>query len=157
MPDELDRRAFLVTVATSAAACACGGCPLATFARDRAPAAAAAPVDVGTREDYPRDSVYDDYAKSHGFFIVRAKGRLFAPSSTCTHRKTLLKVKGIAIVCPKHGARFAADGSVTKAPAKRALPRHAVSIDDAGRITVDPSRTFAKSDWDDAASFLPVP
>ena len=157
MPNLLDRRAFLVTVATSAAACACASCPLAVLAKDRDPAPAAGPVDIGTLSDFPKDGVYDAYAKSHGFFVVRAKGKLFAPNSTCTHKKTLLKVKGNAIVCPKHGARFTADGNVTKAPAKRALPRHAVTIDDAGRVTVDPSRTFAKKEWDDAASFVPVP
>ena len=156
MPNPLDRRAFLATVASSAVACACASCPLTASAKDRPPAEPPGPVDAGTLDDYPRDGVYDAYAAAGGFFVVRRKGRLFAPSATCTHKKAMLKVKGKAIVCPKHGARFAADGNVTKAPAKRPLSRYAVSLD-AGRVMVDPSRTFGKGDWDDAAGFIPVP
>jgi nitrite reductase/ring-hydroxylating ferredoxin subunit len=172
MSDEFDRRTFLSGLATTAvAACAaCAGCPLAALAvgdRDRPAAAgdddddassspAAGPVDAGTLDDYPRDGVYDARAKSHDFFVVRHKGVLYALSATCTHKKTLLKVKGKAIACPKHGARFAIDGDVVKAPAKRALPRHAIARDDAGRITVDTSRTFDKKERGDAASFLRV-
>ena len=139
----LDRRTFLAAAA-GLAACACATCPLGAFAasKDDAPAADG-PVDVGTAADYPRDgAVYDEFAKAHGFFLVRQGGALYALSSTCTHKKALLKVKGKALACPKHGARFTAAGDISKGPAKRPLPRLAISADDAGRLTVDPSRTF---------------
>ena len=133
----IDRRTFL---SATIAACACATCPLAGLAKDAAPAD---PVDVGTAADYPRDGrVYDAYAKSHGFFLVRDNGTLYALGATCTHKKALLKVKGKAVACPKHGARFDLDGNVRKGPAKRALPRYAISRDDAGKIVVDPSKSF---------------
>ena len=140
---EFDRRAFLVAAAAGVAACACAACPLMAARRDDAPPAE--PVDVGTAADYPRDGgVYDAYAKSHGFFLVRDDGALYALGATCTHKDTPLKVKGKAIVCPKHGARFDLTGKVRKAPARRPLPRYAITVDDAGRITVDPSRATDK-------------
>ena len=130
----LDRRTFL---SATIAACACAACPLAGVAKDAPPAD---PVDVGTAADYPRDgAVYDAYAKSHGFFLVRDGGTLYALSSTCTHKKALLKAKGKALACPKHGARFKLTGDVAKGPARRPLPRFGITKDDAGRITVDPS------------------
>jgi cytochrome b6-f complex iron-sulfur subunit len=132
----VDRRTFL---AATIAACACATCPLAGLAKDAAPAG---PVDVGTAADYPRDgAVYDVFAKSHGFFLVRDGGSLYALSATCTHKKTLLKAKGKALACPKHGARFKLTGAVAKGPARRPLGRFAITADDAGRITVDPSQT----------------
>ena len=157
MADELDRRTFLAGMAT-AAACACASCPLAAFGKDQRgdPAEAAGPIEVGTLDDFPRDGVYDVTAKPHGFFLIRRGGALYALSSTCTHKKALLKVKGAAIVCPKHGARFDLGGDVRKAPARRPLPRLGISLDEAGRVIVDPTRTFGKSDRDDPASFIPL-
>lgn len=147
MSDELNRRTFLAAAAARIGACACAACPLEAAARDDAPAEPLQPVDVGTADDYPRDGgVYDAYAKAHGFFLVRDGGALYALGASCTHKKTLLKVKGKAIVCPKHGARFDVNGDVTKAPARRPLPRYAITSDDAGRITVDPSRAFEGED-----------
>lgn len=149
-----DRRTFLA----AAAAAACAGCPLvaaaAAAAKDATPAE---PVDVGTAADYPRDGgVSDAYAKSHGFFLVRDNGTLYALGASCTHKKTLLKVKGKAIVCPKHGARFDVNGDVTKAPARRPLPRYAIVQDEVGRITVDPSRVFEADARHDEASRVRV-
>lgn len=133
---QLDRRTFL-----TATIAACASCPLASVVAKDAPPAD--PVDVGTPADYPRDGgVYDAYARSHGFFLVRDGGALYALGSTCTHKKALLKVKGATLACPKHGARFKTNGDVAKGPARRPLPRFGIMQDDAGRITVDPSRTF---------------
>lgn len=147
---QLDRRTFL-----TATIAACATCPLASVvARDAAPAD---PVDVGTAADYPRDgAVYDAYARSHGFFLVRDGATLYALGSTCTHKKALLKVKGAALACPKHGARFKTSGDVAKGPARRPLPRFGITRDDAGRITVDPSRTFDAHARDDEGSSIRI-
>ena len=145
---EINRRTFL------AACAACATCPLAAALAADGDSADAKSVDVGTAADYPRDGAYDAYAASDGFFVVREKGRLYALGAVCTHKRATLKVKGAALACPKHGARFNLSGKVTKPPAKRPLPRYAISVDDAGRITVDPSRTIAKQRHgdDDASS-----
>ena len=154
------RRTFLAAAAGAAACAACGGCPLAALGADDASGSnrkkPAEPVDVGTTADYPRDGAYDAHAASGGFFLVRGKGRLYALGAACTHKATPLKVKDGAFACPKHGARFSLDGKVTKAPAKRPLPRYAISLDDAGRVAVDPSRTFEKDKWNDDGSFVEV-
>ena len=160
---ELDRRTFLA--ATVAGAAACAGCPLAALGNDKRrrggkdddDAPAADPVDVGTAADYPRDgAVYDAYAKSHGFFLVRDGGTLYALGATCTHKKALLKSKSKALLCPKHGARFDTAGEVAKGPARRPLPRYAIAADDAGRITVDPSRVLEDDTRDDDAGRVRV-
>jgi nitrite reductase/ring-hydroxylating ferredoxin subunit len=149
----INRRSFLAIGAATSAACACATCPLAAMAADKEPAAAG-PVDAGTLADYSKDGAYDAYAAGHGFFIVRRKGKLYALGSACTHKRTLLKLKGDALACPKHGARFDLAGTVVKAPAKNDLPRYAIAADDDGKVSVDTSRTFDKKQWDDAASFV---
>jgi cytochrome b6-f complex iron-sulfur subunit len=116
--------------------------------------ASADPVEVGTLADFDRDRAYDKFAEEHGFFLVREKGRLFAVSATCTHKSNALKLKDDAFACPKHGARFSLAGNVTKAPAKRPLPRFAISVGESGKITVDPSRTFDKDRWDDEGCYV---
>lgn len=154
--DDLNRRSFL------AACAACATCPVAIWAAADAPArkdgdrSSKEPVDAGKLSDYPKDGVYDKFAKDEGFFIVREKDRLFAPSSHCTHRATAIAMKGEEFVCPKHGARFTRQGIVTRGPAKRPLPRYAIAVDDDGKITVDPSKTFDKDKWDDKSSYVPV-
>jgi cytochrome b6-f complex iron-sulfur subunit len=152
MPD-MDRRTFL---ATAAAACACAACPLAAIAAGESKEPPD-PVEVGTAADFARDGAYDTYAASHGFFLVLKNGKLYAPRATCTHKDTLLKMKGSAFACPKHGARFDLQGVVTKAPAKKPLSRYGITANASGQITVDPSRTFDQDHWDDEASFVALP
>jgi nitrite reductase/ring-hydroxylating ferredoxin subunit len=153
MPD-LPRRTFLAAAASAAAAaCACASCPLAAAPREKKPAE---PVDVGTLADFPRDGAYDAYVEAGGFFLVRAKGRLYAVGADCTHKATPLKVKEGAFACPKHGARFDLTGKVIKAPAKRPLPRYAISLDGAGHVIVDASRTIEKDKLNDDGSFVEV-
>ena len=151
--DRLHRREFLVTAVAAATASACGACPLAGFAAAKRESAKES-IDVGMLTDYPRDGAYQEHAESDGFFLIRAKGKLYALASACTHKQTLLKPKDNGLACPKHGARFTFQGTVTKGPARRPLPRFAIRADDMGKITVDPSRTFDQDDWDDEASFV---
>jgi cytochrome b6-f complex iron-sulfur subunit len=153
MPD-VNRRTFL---AVAAAACACGACPFAALGADKGKGKAAAdPVEVGTPADFGRVGAYDKFAEEHGFFLVREKRKLFAVGASCTHKATRLKLKDDAFACPKHGARFTLQGKVTKAPAKRPLPRFAISLGESGKITVDPAKTFDQDHWNDEGSYLPV-
>ena len=169
---DLDRRTFLTaTIAACASCAAAAGCTrtagseasagesaeLATAKGDDIPAIADGPVDVGTAADYPSDGViHDAYARSHGFFLVRDNGALYALASACTHKLALLKVKGQAIVCPKHGARFDSKGNVKKAPARRPLARYGITRDGDGRILVDTSRVFEDDARDDEGSRVTI-
>jgi len=53
--------------------------------------------------------------------VFRDSEGIWAISTVCTHLGCIVKVNQDGFECPCHGARFAADGSVTKGPAPRAL------------------------------------
>src|SRR3954464_2435564 len=105
MPN-LTRRQF-VTATAAVAACAC--CPLFNNLAEAAPAARE-PVDVGAATDFKPNTITDRWAASDGFFVVRRGDRLFAVSSTCTHKKVRLvaagKEAGSSLKCPRHGSTF---------------------------------------------------
>jgi Rieske Fe-S protein len=147
---EMDRRQFVAGVA----GCAWAACPafqaLAELA-DRAQ-----PVDVGPAHDFKAAGIHDPLGPGRAFFLVNRGGRLYAVSSTCTHKAVMLVAKGGGFKCPRHGSTFAADGNVTKSPAHRALPRYAIRVDENGHVVVDPSRAFTKAGWDDPAAFVAV-
>ena len=152
----LTRRDFVT--ASAAAACAC--CPLlGGVAQAAAAAAAREPIDVGPATDFEPDSISTRWATSGGFFIVRRGDRVFAVSSTCTHRKVRLVASGggdAPLKCPRHGSTFNAEGHVTKSPARKPLPRFAVRLNDAGHILVDRSTEFGEKDWDERAASVRV-
>jgi cytochrome b6-f complex iron-sulfur subunit len=54
--------------------------------------------------------------------IYRDQQGLYAVSMVCTHLGCVVKSTAEGFECPCHGSRFAADGSVTKGPAPKALP-----------------------------------
>jgi nitrite reductase/ring-hydroxylating ferredoxin subunit len=148
------RREFVAGAALAACECACAGC--ASVAPE--PARAVGPVDVGPLNKFAGDGVYDDWASSNGFFLVSHDRRVYAVSSHCTHRQVVLVAKGAAgFRCPRHGSTFDPDGHVTKSPARQALPRFAVRLDDRGHLVVDASRQYAESDWADPGSFVTDP
>jgi cytochrome b6-f complex iron-sulfur subunit len=161
---ELNRRDFV----TGAALTVCGG--MVGCRADRAgetPADATDPsdlppetnpqgtVDVGAASAYPRDGVYDRYARSDRIYIVRQDRRLYALRSVCTHRACLVVPHASAFRCPCHGSRFAVDGTVTKGPATRPLPHYAIVRTEGGRLIVDKSRRFG-ADANDAAAYVSV-
>ncbi|MEW6749690.1 MAG: Rieske 2Fe-2S domain-containing protein [Candidatus Latescibacterota bacterium] len=61
--------------------------------------------------------------------IFRDAAGVYAVSTICTHLGCIVKQKGSGFGCPCHGSEFAADGSVVKGPAPRALPWLKVSRD----------------------------
>jgi cytochrome b6-f complex iron-sulfur subunit len=156
MPD-LNRRHF-VAAATAAVACACCLYDEATAA-ETAAAAPSGPVDVGTKADYPKDGAMNDkYAKpkEYRILVVRNEGKIYAINSTCTHKNCAVKPKDETIACPCHGSKFSLRGTSTKGPAKGSLSRYAISVNDAGRIMVDRSKSFSEKEWDNPSSFVTV-
>ena len=145
-------------VASGLAACACAGCPALRVLAEAAAAGGggAAPVDVGVVDDFKDDGIYAPRAAGGRFFLVRRGGRLYALSSTCTHRQVRVVAKGGGFKCPRHGSTFSSDGKVTKAPARKPLPRYAIQLDVHGRVMVDPSVSFGPDAWDDARAFIAV-
>ena len=146
----LNRREF---VATAAAACAfCVACPENILA-----ATAKGPVDAGELSAFAKEGIYDSLAGSQGFFVISSKGKLYATSSTCTHKANLVAIdaeKAGQLKCEKHGSLFSLEGKVVKPPAKRSLPRYGIKLDAKKHVIVDPTKRFEEAGWKDPNSFL---
>ena len=167
-PSEMNRRHFLSVAAAATCACALS-CPLARKARageddddDDEPTKGPPPVpigknDVGTLTDYAKDGVYDKWADSRHFLVVRDGKMLFALSSVCSHKAGLLKVdaKGV-IQCSKHHSIFSHDGQPTKGPATKSGPltRHGIALDAKGKVIVDTSDRYLEDDWKKPGAFI---
>ena len=146
----MKRREFLV----AGAGCAC----LLFAPGGRAETAKTGPVKIGALKSYAKEGLEPKFVK-HGFFVVRGKDRIYALSAFCTHR-TDAQLNGKAgtekIVCPRHQAQFALDGSVQRGPAKRNLDRFAITVDDKGEVTVDTSKKIEEGKTDEAPAFVKV-
>lgn len=140
-----------VIVAAVAAVCAGVGCPNCLMSAEPAE-----PVKVGTLSEFAADGIFGNWAGSHGFFIVRKEGRLYAVSSRCSHKPSvLLKEEKGSFRCPKHKALFAATGAlVVKGEAKRPLPRLGITADEKGQLTVDPGRRFESDQWQEHGAYV---
>jgi len=148
---QLDRRQFVAACVGAT----CAACP-ALRALGEAAAAKAEPVDVGPLEQYRAAGIYDPQGSGRRFFLVSRGGRVYAVSATCTHKSVALAVKDGALKCPRHGSAFSSEGKVTKAPARKALPRFGVRLSGDGRLLVDPAMVFPQGEWDDDGSFVAV-
>jgi cytochrome b6-f complex iron-sulfur subunit len=92
--------------------------------------------------------------QSGGFFLVRDNGRIFAVSSTCSHKACPLASKGTEYACPCHGSRFTPAGKVLIGPATASLPRFGVSSNPAGNLVVDRTKVFQEGQWDQSGAFV---
>lgn len=118
--------------------------------KDEGPAS----VDVGAASDYAQDGIFDAFAKTNRFFLVRKANRLFAPSAICTHKRCALKLRDGGIVCPCHRSKFNDDGTNKSGPAKIPLPRFGISINSESRIIVDKNLKFEQPQWDAPGAFV---
>jgi Rieske Fe-S protein len=147
---EMNRREFVLA---AAAACAfCAACP-----ENLSAAVAKGPVDAGEVSAFMKDGVYDSLAQSQGFFLISSKGKLYATSSTCTHKANQVLIDSEnqgQLKCEKHGSLFSLDGKVVKPPAKRSLPRFGIKLDARKHVIVDPTKRFEEANWQNPASFL---
>ena len=67
---------------------------------------------------------------SSAIYLNPITSRIFAVSSTCSHKSCPLAPKGTQYVCPCHGSQFSIeDGSVKGGPAPKGLPETAVKVD----------------------------
>src|SRR5690242_8876970 len=81
----LNRRDFLILTAGLAAGCG-------SISGNASSSGQPTVINAGAVENYAADGVYSRFLK-RGFFVVRKNGKLFALSSTCTHRKCALQVE----------------------------------------------------------------
>ena len=143
----MNRRQFLATAAS--VTCACALCPLA-----QAVPTGPDPVDLGPVTNFSHEGVWGDFVNSYRILLVREGGRLFAPYAACTHHKGgSVRPRDGMLVCAKHGSHFAPSGEVLKGPAVDPLPRCAIKVEN-GRVTVDATVRFDRSNWNDPAAFV---
>lgn len=146
---DLNRREFVAAAAVCAFCVACPENLLAATARG--------PVDAGELSAFTKEGIYDALSQSQGFFLISSKGKLYATSSTCTHKANQVSIDGEKagqLKCEKHGSLFSLEGKVVKAPAKRSLPRYAIKIDAKKHVIVDATRRFEEASWNDPNSFV---
>lgn len=72
--------------------------------------------------------------------VYRDAQGVYAVSTICTHLGCVVKANSEGFECPCHGSRFAADGSVARGPAPRALPWLKCAVSGAS-ITIDEGTT----------------
>lgn len=153
--EKMSRREFVA--AATAVVAACGACATCTFGAEAGSGAPAGEkVDIGTLADYPKDGIYDKFAKTNRIFVVRNEGELYACSATCTHKNAPLTYNGKEIVCKKHGSKFSEHGTATKGPAKSSLARYAIAEDDKKHLVVDTATSFTEKDWGKAGASVKV-
>ena len=145
----MKRREFLA----ASAGCAC----LLFTKAGRAETAPTGPVKVGALKSFTKEGLDDRFLKD-GFFLARGKDRLYALSAFCTHKTEVRLTKSgeEKIICPRHKAQFALDGSVTRPPAKRNLDRLAITVDDKGEVTVNTSKKIEAGKHDEAPAFVKI-
>jgi nitrite reductase/ring-hydroxylating ferredoxin subunit len=141
----LERREFL---RRSAAAVAVG--VLTAFGADRAVAASlpvrleTTPAHQGGEKSYPvpvEDGVTID--PEDEVILVRLEGRIYALDLLCTHQPVVLEWldEEDRFECPKHHARFRADGEWSSGREVRSLDRHAIRRE-ADTVIVELDRVF---------------
>jgi cytochrome b6-f complex iron-sulfur subunit len=116
-------------------------------------------VKVGFPESYEDGKVVEVY-KDRNIWIVRAEGKIYALSTTCTHLgctpnwlESAQKFK-----CPCHGSGFYISGINFEGPAPRPLERWAIAVGDDGQLVVDKSKKFQqeRGEWSNPESFITV-
>ena len=137
MPDGSDRRQFLVQVAAAAVAVPV----LGRLAHAAEPTTAPAGAWVATvKPDTLKDGGYwDQVAKDKKFVLARDGANIYALDTACPHKSCSVNVAAAGLGCKCHGSRFTITGSVAKGPARSALSRHPIRLNDQGVIEVDPT------------------
>ena len=163
---EMNRRKFVLLATVAAATTACSACfanaadaPAGEDAKKqegKPPPPNKGTVNVGKKDKFAKDGVYDEFAKSNRVLIVRHEGKIYAPTATCTHKNAALRVKDGVITCPNHGSKFSVHGTSTKGPAKGSLYRYALSVDAEGNIIVNKEKQFTEKEWEQEGAFLKV-
>lgn len=134
------------------------GCLLCAAGTRRAGAATYKPVDIGELKDWPKDEISEKFIQ-YDFFVIRHGTRLFAATAICPHKANYLLLdpqNPNRIICSGHDSTFSPEGIPSGGPARRALVRYGIAVDDKGRVIVDMTREFPKAQWEDKASFVAV-
>jgi Rieske Fe-S protein len=143
----LPRRGFLALL-TRALLWAIGGSGVSALVRYLSympPSAQAGTVTLDLPEVYSPGSM--TVIAAAGAAVYRDDRGFFARSLTCVHLGCRVAPSGGGtLACPCHGSRFTLHGSRLSGPAGRNLDNLVLSLDDEGRLVLDPSGRV-DADW----------
>ena len=136
MPD-MFRRDFLKTLTRLSLGLsgALGFAALARFLNFQAEAPRPTTFDLGLAEDYAVGT--RTVLSQVPALLIRDENGFSARSLVCTHLGCTLEDGEGGFVCPCHGSRFDAEGSVVRGPAVKALPALRVVTTDDGELRID--------------------
>ncbi len=111
---------------------------------------------IGKLTDYPNPGFYDAHRKNKVMVCVVAD-QLVVMSAVCTHKNCLVRKHEEKVLrCSCHKSFFSDHGTPTEGPAKIALPRYAVKLEEDGTITVDTTKSFAEREWEKPEAFIAI-
>lgn len=116
---------------------------------------------AGDPEDYPTNTVSDEYKGQYRVWIVNLGDRIVAINAICTHlgcTPNWLDSQGI-FKCPCHGSGYYMNGVNFEGPAPRPMDRVGVRLSPTGKIIVDKSMQFssqASPGWEAKDASIPV-
>jgi nitrite reductase/ring-hydroxylating ferredoxin subunit len=132
----------------AAAIAGCGGDSSGTAADAPMPdtgggACATGATDVGAPSTFTTGKPV--YFSTGSFFVVRDAMGLYALTARCTHEGAITVAQTADFYCPRHGAMFDFNGTVTRGPATVALQHYAMCVLANGHIGVNTTMTVAQS------------
>jgi nitrite reductase/ring-hydroxylating ferredoxin subunit len=83
------------------------------------------------------------YFSAGNFFVVRDSGGLYALTARCTHEGATTVIQTSDFYCPRHGAMFDFNGTVTRGPAVSPLVHFAMCMLANGHVGVTTSMSVA--------------
>jgi cytochrome b6-f complex iron-sulfur subunit len=119
--------------------------------RGRGPASAPAEVPGFFATTFkPADLKENEFTAipNHSIVLTRKGKTVAALTNICTHQGCAMEPKAgkDTLTCPCHNAAFNLDGTVAKAPARKALDHYALRVNDKGLIEIDPGQKLAADD-----------
>lgn len=127
-PEPVARRDFLgiASLGSFLAAVAFAGLGMLRLPKAAVLASPSKKFSVAIPESLPAGEPFVPPGRSVAVF--RDEEGVYAISLICTHLGCIVKPAQGGFECPCHGSQFAADGSVLRGPAPKALPWHPVTM-----------------------------
>lgn len=95
---------------------------------------------------------------SHGVWVVKQEGVIYALSTICTHLGCIPNwtPSSLTFECPCHGSGYYSSGINFKGPAPRPLERYEIKTLPSGELVVNKGRVFRqeKGQWSHQSSFV---
>lgn len=116
-------------------------------------------VLLGTPDQFS-PGVDERFKSSHGLWVVKLEGQLYALSTICTHLGCVPNwtPSSSTFECPCHGSGYYTSGINFKGPAPRPLERYQISLTPEGIVKVDKTKVFRqeKGQWSNLQSYISV-